>query len=268
MLFGAGQLIFVTKDLAENDSIRGENLLYPPLLATFEMTPEVNNLEARALIAGKRQIVAAAIAEETWTLNTTAEYADWQSFQFMYDELAQVSSNIRLPIVKSRVIPDTLSFVDNDVSADDITNGDVLVYKSSRGTNGRAFMKVVTAAPAAFDEVQVTNDGTDTTFTFFAGMATQRVQYLGYKTYSSIQTIGEEADFDEWGRLEFWGRCYGTEFPGQMLLRVMDLSRISIPTISVTGEISEIQVEFRASVPAGERKPYKLYELSTGIEVT
>lgn len=259
MLYGAGNLLFLSKELGVS-SIRGESLLYPPLLASFELTSDSNLLEAKALIGGRKQVVAAAINEETWTMNTSTEFVDWTSLQFGLDELAQTSSDIVVPQLKSAAVGAANTIVDDDLTTG--ADNDVRVYKATYGTKGRLFFKVVATAPAAADEVQLGAG----LLTFHSSIAVgEQIQYTTLKAYDSMETIGVENEADSWGRLEFWGLAYGTEFPGQMLIRVPSLSRISVPSISVAGDVSTLDVEFRAEVPTGKRKPYELYELNTGV---
>ena len=75
MFYGAGSLYVVSKDLGA-DSLRGENILHPLSIASFELAFEDNNIEAKALIDGKRQVVAAAISESIATLTLTAAAID------------------------------------------------------------------------------------------------------------------------------------------------------------------------------------------------
>lgn len=259
MLYGAGNLIFVTQDLATNGVTRTEELLYPGLLSSFELTADTNLLEAKALVNGIIQTVAAQINEEVFTLSTVTQFADWTALQFGYNEVAQASSNVVVPVLKSARVPSVAPF---EIADADIAVADVLVYKASLDGTGRFFFDVVSAAPANEREVQAAAG----VLTFDSSLAGQVVQYRTNKTYASIESIGVEQAADSWGRLEFWAEAYGTEFPGKMLIRIPLLSRISTPSLAINGSITELSVEFRASVPTGARRPFELYDLTNATE--
>lgn len=262
MLFGAGSLVLVTKDLALNGSIRGEDLIFPPCLSQFELSADVNFLEAECLIDGRIQVVAGQINREVFTLSVTSQFADWQTMQFAYDELAQESSNVTIPILKVATIPATAPYeiTDSDITA--TSAADIKAYIANRGTWGdKRFLKVVQApAPATAEAASV--DGANNKIVYDSTYAGAVTNYLVNRTYSSIETVGVETESDQFGKLEFWGLAYGTEFPGQMLMRVPELGRINTPTLTISGDITELTVEFRASVPAGQRRPFQLYNLS------
>lgn len=258
MLFGAGSLLFVSKELANNGSVHGEDLLYPPCLSSFELNGEANFLEAKCLVDGKIATVAAAINEEVYTFTVTTQFTDWQALQFAYDELSQQSANVVLPSLKiSTVGADTADTIaDADIVAGNLAS--VKVYVNSQGSWGdRRFLKVIDTGVPTVDEVLVAAG----TLTFNSAFNGATVQYIVDKTYSSAETIGLESSFDRMGKLEFWGLAYGTEFQVPVPIRIPDLSRISIPTLSVNGDITELTVEFRANVDTsrGFRNQWVLY---------
>lgn len=269
MLFGAGNLVFVSKELATNGSIRGEELLYPPCLSSFELTGEANFLEAKCLIDGNITTVASKINEETYTMTVTTQFADWQAFQFAYDELAQTSTSVVIPTLKTGTVGAVVSgeIQDSDITA--ANAADILAYVSGQGAWGdKRFLKVVQAPTVpGTDEVQV--DGPNNKLVLDASLDGAPVQYFVNRTYSSIETLGLESTFDEWGKLEFWGLAYGTEFGQPMLIRVPDLGRISIPSLTINGDITELTVEFRANTDTnrGFRNPFVLYDLKGGVLV-
>ena len=259
MLYGAGSLFIQSKEL-DVDSLRGENLIHPLSIASFSLAFEDNNIEAKALIDGKRQIVAAAISESTATLTLTFEYMDWQTLQLAFDEIAKESTGVKLPQLKSKTASGGTSSTGAQVSDADILSGhvvgeDILVYVASRGSWGDR--KYLTDADVTVASGILTI-GTDDTYNGAV------IQYSVPKNYNSIETIGVESEYDQFGKLMFQGVVSGTEFGrAGMGILIPELSRISTPELTINGDLAEMTVEFRASVPAGQRRPYQLYKLDT-----
>lgn len=255
MLYGAGSLFIQSKEL-NVDSLRGENLIHPLAIASFALAFETNNIEAKALIDGKRQIVAAAISEDIATLTLTFEYSDWQTIGFAFDEIASVSTGVTLPQLKSKTATlgtGVAEVADAEILAGHVVGEDILVYVASRGSWGDR--KYLTAADVTVSAGKIAIDD------IYAGAV---IQYSVPKTYASVETIGVESEYDQFGKLLFQGVVSGTEFGrAGMGIIIPELSRISTPELSVTSDLVEMTVEFRASVPVGQRKPYQLYKLDT-----
>lgn len=265
MLYGAGQLLLLSRDL-DIDSLIGQNIVYPAAIASFELTFDDKLAEAKALIDGKRQIVAAAITEQTATLKLSFEYNDWQTLQFAYDELAQVTPTVNIPTLKSKRINTNNQFVFAEtITASDYTAGkNFHAYvaepgKSPLGVNvDRGFLPVA--------DYTITGTGVN----LIADAYINRIVQVAYdKTYTDIETIGVGDDYDSWGRLVFSGVLIGTEYQKRGIqIIVPQLSRIKSPSIAVTGDMVKLDIEFRASVPAGNRKPFQLYNLERHVGIT
>lgn len=255
MLYGAGSLFVQSKEL-NVDSLRGENLIHPLSIASFSLAFEDNNIEAKALIDGVRQNVAAAISESIATLTLTFEYMDWQTLGLAFDEVGSTSSNIKLPQLKSKKAilgTGVAEVADTEILSTHVVGEDILVYVASRGSWGDR--KYLTAAEVTVSAGKIAIDD------IYAGAV---IQYSVPKTYTSIDTIGVESEYDKFGKLVFQGICSGTEFGRQgMGIIIPELSRISTPELTVNGDLAEMTVEFRASVPVGQRKPYQFYKFDT-----
>lgn len=256
MLFGAGSLAVISKDLDPN-SLRGQELVFPTCIASFELSVDTNLAEARCLIEGKRQITAARITEEVATLTLTFERAGWTELGFAYDELPQTSSGITLPQVKTAIVDSSNQIVDAEITvADDVT---VLAYEAS--PTARFLLRVDNPAVPTAGEYRVDIG----LLQLPVGSEGQVVSYVVNKTYTSIETIGEESTFDSFQRLIFTGLVYTTEDSVPLQIVVPELSRVSTPSFSINGDLTELVIEFRASVPAGERRPFKLYRLQGAV---
>lgn len=254
MLYGAGSLYLQSKELDSN-TLRGENLIHPLSIASFSLTFETSNIEAKALIDGKRQIVAAAIAEDIATLTLEFEYADWQTLQIAYDELKTDSSNITLPLLRSKTATEGTGIaevVDADITGTETVGADLQVYVASKGSWGDR--KYLTAADVTLSSGKIELDQA------YVGAV---IQYSVPKTYTSIETIGvsEEGSYDNLGKLYFQGIVSGTEFSQGMGIIIPEIYRISTPELTVNGELSTLTLEFRCGVAAGKRSPFELYNL-------
>ena len=100
--------------------------------------------------------------------------------------------------------------------------------------------------------------------TFNASQAGATVEYVVDKTYTSIEAIGVADDVDFLTNLAFTGLIASTPdgVEGYQIV-VPQLERITTPTITLSGDVAEISIEYRAIVPPGKRKPFELYRLST-----
>ena len=248
MFYGAGKLGILSRDLDAN-SIRGEQLLLPACIAQFELTPDTNLAEARCLEDGRRQITAAQITEEIWTLTLTFEKAGWNEIAFGLDEIPSTSTNVGFPLVKSAMVDSAGEIVDADI----LTTDDIRAYESS--PTPTFLNKIALPGPPVEGEFAVDTGK----LVFPTSKAGSIVSYNVTQNYSSIETIGKAPDFDRFGRLIFTGQIFTTEDNLPLQIQVLQLSRISTPSISITGDLSELTIEFRAGVPAGERYPFVLY---------
>ena len=79
------------------------------------------------------------------------------------------------------------------------------------------------------------------------------------KTYANIETIGLGSG-EKYGRLEFWGVCYTTE--GLMKIHIPRLGRISTPSLTVNGSVTELNIEFRPEILPGRDRPFELYNIT------
>lgn len=257
MLFGAGSLFTTTTELSTNGSTRGEELLFPNCLSTFEMNVDTSFLEAKCLEGGRIVTVASQISEEVYTLNTVTQFVDFNTLSYAYDEQTQQKTNIVIPQLKSATVDATGTITDSDITA--ANAGSVLVYRNSRGTWGdRKFLSsVTTPGSPTVDEFEV--DGTANTITTDVANAGAVFTYQLDRTYASIDTIGL-GNGEKYGRLEFWGLAYTTE--GVFQVHIPQMSRISTPSLTVNGSVTELTIEFRPENLPGRDRPFELYNIT------
>lgn len=254
-LTGAGQLIVRTKDLTVNTT-RAQELVLPLCVASFELTFEDQLAEAKCLIGGKRQITSAGITESVASFNLTFEKIDFNTLGFAYDELVATTSSISFPVVKTATIPSgpTPTITDADVPA---TAGATLVYLTG-GVNGGTYMTRVGSSPTA-GQYSVSAGS----IVFNTADAGKVVTYSALKSFSSVPTVGVESGADEYGALTFEGLLYTPE-GNRYGIQLGSLTRVGSPSISITGDLAQLTIPFRAGVPTGWRKPFRLFNL-TGL---
>ena len=263
MFYGAGSLHVISKDLSAN-SLRGENILHPLSIASFELAFDDKNIEAKALIDGKRQVVASAISESSAKLTLVYEYSDWQTLGLaLADELPVASSNITWNSLKSKIAvktngtPSVAEVVDAGFTGLEVVGEDIYVYVASQGPWGdRKYLK---ASEVTVDEGKLILPA------IFAGAI---IQYTVQEVYSSIETLGLAPNYDNIGTLAFQGVIAGTETGKRGLgIIVPQITRVKTPNLKINGDLAEMTVEYRAEVPEGKRSAFELYNLSTGTLV-
>lgn len=255
MLYGTGSTVITTNDL-DASSLRGEKALFPQCIASFEMSTDTTFGEAKCMKKGILLTTASAITAETFSLNLTYQFNDWINLQLLFGELASNESGVALPVAKAQEIPSGLVITDTDITV--ATAGTVCVTDVTNGI----LLNVVTTGTPGVNEVDV--DGATNELTFNASQAGATVEYVVDKTYTSIEAIGVADDVDFLTNLAFTGLIASTPdgVEGYQIV-VPQLERITTPTITLSGDVAEISIEYRAIVPPGKRKPFELYRLST-----
>ena len=254
MLYGVGSTVITTNDL-DASSLRGENALFPQCLASFELSTDTTFAEAQCQRNGILQTVAAAVSGETFTLNLTYQFNDWVNLQLLFGELATTESGVTIPVAKAAEVPSGLTISDADITP--ATAASVLVTDATNGI----LLNVVAAAPGP-NEVEV--DGASGELNFNATQAGATVEYVVDKTYTSIDAIGVADSVDLLTNLSFTGLIASTPDGSQGYQIIIDrLERITTPTVTLSGDVAEISLEYRCLTLPGRRKPFRLYRLST-----
>lgn len=256
MLYGTGSTVMLAKDL-DALALRGEKALFPQCLASFELSTDTTFGEAKCMKKGIMLTTASAITAETFTLNLTYQFNDWVNLQLLFGELASTETSVALPVAKAQEVPSGLVITDSDIDATtassvcvtDVTNGVLLNVTVDAG-----------APPAGTVDV----DSTAGTLTFNAAETGITVEYVVDKSYSTIEAIGVADDVDFLTNLTFTGLVASTPDGEEGYQIIVDrLERVSTPTITLSGDVAEISIEYRCIVLPGRRKPFSLYRLST-----
>jgi hypothetical protein len=258
MLSGVGQLGIFTLDQASK--ALGQDVFFPGQFVDFRYDGESQKKEAKAWVSGVKKTVSSAVGEETYTLKLAFEYLDWAHLGFAYDEIAQVSQNVVLPIFKTATVPVSTAYeiADNDITT---TNGNsIKVYVPNRGAWGEAGFRKRTSNNPSAKEFKV--DTTAKKLIFHASDAGATIQYSINQTYASVESIGYEATADSFGKLSFIGKGYGPEFPSGIIIYLPSITRSSIVSMN-TDDVPKFEIEFSCNVPAGKRTPHQYFNLAT-----
>jgi hypothetical protein len=257
MLSGVGQLAIITRSLDATSF--NQNIFFPGQFFNFDYNIDSQVKEAKAWSNGKRVTVSSAVGEETYTLALSFQYLDWFHLGFAYDEIPQKSTNIKLPILKSVILPSTAPFeiTDTDIST---TNGSgTMAYVSQRGNWGEAgYRKLSAGAVPAVGEFAVNT--ADKKLIFNAADAGAPVQYFIQKTFASLPSIGYETVANGFGSLSFVGIGRGPEFPNGVYINIPSATRKKSPSLA-TGDVPEFQLEFGVNVLPGNRSPHQFFLL-------
>ncbi len=257
MLSGVGQLAIITRSL--NATGFAQNIMFPGQFYNFDYNIESQVKEAKAWVNGKRVTVSSAIGEETYTLALSFQYLDWSHLGFAYDEIPQNSSNVKLPIMKSVVVPTTAPFEIPDIDISTANAVSVKAYVSQRGNWGEAgYRKQSATATPAVKEFAV--DTTAKKLIFNATDSGAPVQYFVEKTFSTLPSIGYETNAYGFGSLSFVGVGRGPEFPNGVFINIPSATRKKAPSLT-TGDVPEFQLEFGVNVLPGNRSPHQFFLL-------
>lgn len=267
----AGQ-IFLCSNALPATSFAGGNIVHPGCIASFQLEADVNFIEARCLIGGERVITASKINERVFTATLSFERVDWNTIELAFGEFGTAATGqyLTVPTLKSATVDGAGEIVDTDITAG--TADSVRAYLSTVGSSAATTTQVgyltkVAVAPAAETEFQV--DDTNTKLVFDTGLAGSVVQYSIDKTYTSIDAIGlptgGAAGGAEYDNITFSGVISGTESVNGYQIILPKLTRISQPAFSVTGDLTALEIQYRAEVSAGERAPYLIYSLDTAV---
>lgn len=238
------QLFFATTEL-DASSIRGENLLLPGCIASFELSFDDTFIEGKCLEAGRIVTKASQITESVPTLTVTFEVQGWATTQLINDELAAASATYTLPELRIATTDGSGVIADADITGAEVIGTDFLAYAADSET----FLTSADIALAA---------GTIT----IAAFPNQVVNYLVYVS-KTAETIGVVSPFDRFGRLLFSGIAYTTETTPNdaTLILINQMSRIASPTFTVNGDLNEITIEYRPEVATGKRSAVEYYLL-------
>lgn len=234
--------------------------MFPGNFASFELAFETQRQQAKALIGGKKQVVASAITEELASLKLTFEFADWATVQMALDEQAADETAVPWQEIRTVKVPATTPFevVDADISVS--TAPSITAFRASKGTwGGTGFLTKVGVAPIDADKFQV--NAATSKLVFHSSLAGAIVTY-SITLPKTVSSIGNTSVGNSFGALQFSGLCYTTETSKPLGIVIPNITRNSKPSLSFTGGLTVLEINFDANVEPGKRLPYSLFNFS------
>lgn len=261
MLYGIAGLNVGTNNFGAT-SLIGENIAFPQCVAGFAMTANSNFSEAKCYTDGILQTVASAINAEDFMIDLTYEFLDWTTLQLLYGELA-TSGGAVVPTSKSA----SITQVATPLATPDITAANAASVKVYDQTKGVFLTLAATSATVNADEFFV--DGTASTIKFNASQTGSTVSYRYDKIYTNIQSIGAGQAgqaYDALSDLNMTAVVSSAVEGAQAYALVLPkVARTNTPSLQIQGDKAVIQIQYKALVPPGSRKPFRLYRLNGAV---
>lgn len=258
MLYGIGSVALSTTDL-DATSIIGQNVFAPQCVASVSITPETQKDSAMCYVDGLLQRASTRITANNWTAELVYEYADWATLQLLLGELAKTGAAL-VPTVGTKIITAaTTTFTEINTTAANIAS-----FKAYNSTDG-VFLKLVTTAPAASNEYQISaSTATDSTVIFDASMVGKTVSFSYNKAYSSIESIGDVGDTDEVNDFALSAIVSSAvDGTSAYALYAPKVSRANYPTIAFSGGSKAVlTINYDIITLPGQRRPFKMYKLN------
>lgn len=248
LMYGLGSPDFLTAGL------NPERLL-PVEPMEFSIEGESEKKESKKFKDGLVVTAGSAQTSEKYTMKIKIEAVNWLAIQFAYGELAGLTASASLPEIKYASVPTASPYVIED---DDITSTNVWATVMTAGAWGKAGpLAKETTTPTAAGFVP---DGTANTLTLHSSRAGAPLAYRVFKPYSNIESIGAETAFTAFSAFSFSGILYGDE--EKVKIVIPKIVRTNIPSLNVA-DLSSFELEFDLIVTGSDRKPFKLYNLTT-----
>lgn len=244
ILYGAGAPVIETTQLQTNE-------LLPIEPMSIEISGESDSLTSQKFAEGLLVTAGSVQSSQSFTMTIGIQAIDWVTMQFAYGLKSAVTATVDLPVMRYATIPSTSPYeiVDTDITTDQVRVAFV----------GGAALTATESTPAT-GEFEV--DTASTKLVFATADAGKAIAYRVLKTYTNIRSIGAESAVTPLRAFEF----YGTVFNGngdRYGLKIPNMSRLGIPTLSLTGDAAQFDLEFELIVGAGKLLPFELYDLPT-----
>jgi hypothetical protein len=240
IFFGAGQFGFITND--GNPDV--QMLFTEPL--EFAIEGESNEVVAKAQRGGITTITGAALNEQNYKAKVKIEAVSWRTLQIAFGMSAATSVDFKDPTTKQARIS----------AAGEITDTDILalagppaflapVYAASPSEDFSYAEASPTTVNTALTPKQFKVDRTANKIIFNPSEAGKIVAYQTTKIIPLAETIGQEAVFRKLDNISFSAIGYGNGGSDHSKIIVPEMSRISVPTLSMSGSQTSLELEYR-----------------------
>jgi hypothetical protein len=239
IFYGAGQFGFVT-----NDGNPAQQLLVTEPLE-FMVEGESNEVVAKGQRDGKTVITGSALAEENYKAKVKIEAISWRTLQIAYGLSAATSSGFSDPVVKRAKITSAGEITDPAILA--IVSPAYLVpVQVSNPDKDFSYEEMPPATlQAALTDKQFTINRTTNKLTFATSQADEVVVYRLVSLLSIAETIGKESAVRRLNNVSFSAIGYGNGGTEHSKIIVPEMSRVSVPTLSMSGSQTSFDLEYR-----------------------
>ncbi len=231
-------------------------LCYAQLANTAQ--PQETRARCRNRTTGVLETKSKGLQELVHSLQITWEAATWADLQFAHNEIAQDSSTAVNDPNVADVPATTFTIVDPEITT--ANEASVRAYLPQRESGGLPqLMKKVAVAPAARDEYQV--DGASNSIIFHSTAEGAEAVYFYDKSYTAIQTIGLETNFERFGDFQAWFTSYGDgDIPEGITLWFPRLTfNAGPPVVDRNNSPATYQKTFESPSVSGRDIPYVMY---------
>jgi hypothetical protein len=248
MFYGIGDM-WAETNAAPSDI--AENVMLPLQLFDFEFTQDATSIEAKAQKNGIKKVIASAIGEITGTVKLSTQFGNWSHLEFFLDQFSNTESSVAIPVLKSGTVPSSSAYEVSDAGITTGTASGIYVYVYDDQDSGYR-TKAGTSSP---DPGEVYVDTTNNKLVFNAADAGKTISYTLPVTHTSGKSLGGAIN-DQYGALSFYGTIYGPEWT----IYFPNLTRKTMPSITLNGDVASLEVEFTANLVPGYDAPYKIYK--------
>jgi hypothetical protein len=252
MFYGVGDTWVKTKNLTSNTASGAiaQEVIIPLYLFDFEYTEDSTSLEAKGQIKGVKKTLASAVGEVTSTVKLSTQFINWSQLGFFLNQFSGSQASVAIPVLKSGKVPASSPYEVVDTGIASGTASGIYVYVSD---DDNSSYRTITSGTVAAGQVKV--DTTGNKLVFHSSDAGKSFVYTLPTTYTNKETYGGEGGIDKYGTIEFRGTLYGTE--DRIYFPSLDIK--TSPSLSFTGDVATLEVEFSANTTGSNLYPYTIY---------
>ncbi|MEX0271397.1 hypothetical protein AB3R30_19840 [Leptolyngbyaceae cyanobacterium UHCC 1019] len=260
MLSGLGDIYIKTTGLAGGATAQK---MIPLFLFQFEFSQEAESKEAQGFVGGRLVTKSTAEASVSSTVKLTTQFTDWQQLGLVLDQFPRVLTNEKLVVLKTATVPSVAPYEIVDAAITVANTNDIFANIAGAGVWGQPKPLPRAATPATPATGQVGVDTTGTKLVFNVAQAGAPVTYTVPVTLTSVEAYGGSGTLSKIGNLEFNGIIYSPEASQGIPISFPLLQRKTRPTMTISNDVPEFEIEFGAIPPVGWDEPYKILNRNT-----
>jgi hypothetical protein len=224
----------------------------------FAINVDSTDITAKKQVGGVVTTSGSANVENIFTATVTIEAISWTALQFAFGVKAAVSTNLVLPDVKSAIIDSAGEIDDTDiktvVSPAFTSVGKVWVVNPETET---AYTPITSGSPTSS---QFRVDAAANKLLFNTSEAGKTVKYRQLTQYDTITGIGFDVTAAKFKSISFSGIAYGGDGSHSKII-IPSMTLIQQSGISLSGEQTSLELEYRLNLTAGRDLPFQLQKL-------